>query len=597
MVDKGIDKTRCTGCKMCADICPNNAIKFSVNNEGYWYPICDVSVCTNCGLCIEHCPVGDNFDIFETKRKGFVAWSNNEDIRKESTSGGLYYEFASKILEENGYLVGSVYTENYQSAVHIVSNDLCDLSRIMGSKYFQSDTEGIYKKVAELLKRGERVLFTGTPCQTAALNSYLGKQYDNLIMVDFVCRGVPSPALHRKKIELYENKENSKVVYYSDKTKPYGWSNFGETIKFLNGKHRFISRWKDDINDCFIEKNLNLRESCYNCKFKDGNRAADITIGDFWGIKNVTEKDLVYGVSCLITNTTKGENFINSLKNRIYRGRRPISEISEYNSAYIESAIRPKDRDVFFDQVDSIGLEKTINIYTNKSIKQKIRRNLKVFKSKIKIYFPGRREIKNLNYNFFCPQIHRQKGAYIFPYKGAYLSIGKTAEIYLSGNLLINFYPCYKRGTQMTRLRVENGAKLIIHNRVELAYGNTFSLNKNAIMEMGYFYTGVGANIICEYKMSIGNNVMLGRDVCIFDSDYHDIYDENGNILNDKKEVVIEDNCWLGARSMVLKGSHIREGAIVSANSMVMGDVEGNKVYINKRESRSIGNNIIWERF
>ena len=603
MVDKKIEKTKCVGCKMCAEVCPQNAISFETNDEGYWYPVCDANKCTNCGCCVARCPINENQEVYTTERKCYCAWSRNDDIRRSSTSGGLYYEFANKILNDGGYIVGSVYAEDYCSAYHIITNNKNDLSRVMGSKYFQSDTEGIYIKIRELLMNGEKVLFTGTPCQAAALDKFLGRKYENLIIVDFLCRGVPSPLLQKKKIELYVSKAKAKVVFYSDKTKPFGWSNFGETIRFDNGKKEFISRWRDDINDCFIEKNLNLRESCYRCMFKDGNRASDLTIGDFWGVTNVTEKDLIYGVSCLITNTVQGEKFIEELGNCIYKGQRPIGEVSAFNRAYIESAKRPDERDSFFQEVLDIGLEQSVKKYTAYSTKRKINNSLKVIKGKIKTVVPRKREIKDLNfikflhYNFFCKQIHREKGAYILPYKGAYLSIGRKAEIHLGGNMLINYYPVYSRGTEMTRFRVEDGARLTTHNRVELSYGNTLSLSKNAKMEIGYFYTGVGANIICDYKMTIGNNVMIGRDVCIFDSDYHKIFSQEGEVINPKKEVIIEDNCWLGARSMVLKGSHIKEGAIISANSMVIGDVEGNRVFVNKRESKSIGKNIMWERF
>ncbi len=603
MVDKKIDKTKCVGCKTCAEVCSHKAISFETNEEGYWYPVCDLNKCTGCGLCVKLCPVNDEPEEYTTERKCYCAWSRNDEIRRSSTSGGLYYEFADMVLSEGGYIVGSVYAEDYCSAYHIITNNKEDLPNVLGSKYFQSDTEGIYKKLKELVSSGKKVLFTGTPCQAAALDRFLGKRYENLIIVDFLCRGVPSPLLQRKKIELYGSKENAKVVYYSDKTKPYGWSDFGETIRFDNGKKRFISRWKDDINDCFIEKNLNLRESCYNCSFKDGNRASDLTIGDFWGITNVTERDLIYGVSCLITNTERGERFLEELGDRIYKGQRPIEEVSVHNRAYIESAKRPPERDAFFQGVLRDGLEQTVRKYSVRSAKWRIKNGLKVLKGKLKTVVPRKSEIRGLKltsfiyYNFFCKQIHREKGAYILPYKGAYISIGKKAEVYLGGNMLINYYPVYARGTEMTRVRVEDGAKLTTRNRVELSYGNTLSLNRNAEMELGYFYTGVGANIICEYKMTIGNNVMLGRDVCVFDSDYHKIFNQEGEVINPKREVIIEDNCWLGARSMVLKGSHIREGAIISANSMVMGDVEGNRVFLNKRESRSVGKNIIWERF
>lgn len=602
VVDK-IQKGKCTGCKMCGDLCPKNAIEFTVNEEGYWYPQINEQLCVNCGMCVKKCPmIAESPKKYISMQRTYASWSNNEQIRRESTSGGVYYEFAQKVLEESGYIVGSVYNDDYTAAYHIYSDSEEGLKKIMGSKYFQSDTAGIYEATLKLIKTGKTVLFTGTPCQVSALKNYLGEEYSNLITIDFICRGVPSPLMQKKKIELYENKNKSKVIFYRDKWKKDSWTDFGELVKFDNGKVKFISRWKDDINDCFIDKNLNLRESCYSCEYKNGNNASDITIGDFWGVKGVTEKDYKMGVSALIVNTEKGQGFIESLGKRIYLEKRTIEEIKRGNQAYIEAAKRPQKREVFFRQIEQYGLEKTVKMYTNKSFKKKLAIVKKLLKVKYRRFIPILKTFKRIDwfkffkYNYFCSAVHREKDAYIIPCKGSVMQISPNANLIIKGNVLLNYYPCYKRGSQTTLLKVDRNGTFIANNRLEIAYGNTISVDKDAILSVGYFFTGVNANVICHHKISIGNNVMIGRDVCLFDSDYHTIFNENGEIINDDKEVIIEDDSWIGARTMVLKGSHIHSGAIISANSMVMGDVEANRVFVNKRESKSIGGNIIWER-
>lgn len=603
MIDT-IKMTKCTGCKMCGDICPVNAISYEVNEQGFWYPVVDTDKCIKCEKCIKACPVSEDCIKFEHSRTKVVyaAWSADDNVRRKSTSGGIYYELALWVINNGGYIVGSVYSDDFKSAYHTFSNDMEGLERIMGSKYFQSDTENIYKKVKELLALDKLVLFTGAPCQVSALKHFLNKDYENLLTVDFICKGVPSPLIHKKKIELYEQKKKVPVTRYGDKTKPYGWSNFGETIEFKNNSKHFISRWKDEINNCFVRKNLNVRESCYSCEFKNGENDSDLTIGDFWGITGVTERDMFYGVSAIVVNTEKGENLVKSVGKRIYKWRKPITQMMKGNPAYASSVKRPEARDAFFDYVNAEGLEKAVKKYTKKTVKEKWG-NLKLkIKEYIKTllpvfrYFYAINWFKFIHYNYFCPAIKREKGTYILPYYGAIMDIHKEASIHIKGNIAINLYPCYKRGKSTTTFKIGKGAKVIFNNRLELAYNNTFSVNSNASLETGYLFTGVGAAIICSYKMKFGNNIMLGRDVSIFDSDYHAVYNEEGEVINPDREVCIEDNVWIGAKSMVLKGANIQEGAIVSANSLVMGEVEAERCYINKREGRSIGGKISWER-
>lgn len=598
MIDT-IDKLKCTGCKMCADVCAVNAITFDTDIQGFWYPKVNSS-CVKCGACVKKCIVERPLKI-TPNRIGYAAYSKDDKIRRDSTSGGIYYELAHKILYEGGYLAGSVYSEDFYSAYHIISNNPKDLSRLMGSKYFQSDTEGIYSKVKQILDDNKEVLFTGTPCQVWALKEYLGRKYENLYTVDLLCRGVPSPKMHMKKIQSYEEKAKSRVREFRDKSKYEGWANFGEYMTFKNGKKRFISRWDDHINDCFIHKNLNIRESCYRCTFKDGNSAADLSIGDFWGISGQTEKDDIYGVSCVIANTNKGNTLMDSLKDKIYLDKVNIEDIQKGNPAYVIPAVRPEDRDTFYDIVNVDGINAAVKYFTDlglkyqlKRIKTKFVRKIKKHKFFIKNIFDIR-IIQFIKLNYFSKNIIRDKETYIYPMKGALLQINKNGIIELHANLYLNYYSSYRKGNSQTILRVDENGKLVVRDKVVLAYGNTLSIASRAIFETGYLRTGVNTNIICAQEMRFGQRVMLGRNVCIFDSDYHPIYNDKFERINDNKAVIIGDNCWVGANSMVLKGAVLDNGCIVSANSMVMGNVDENKVYINKREAKSVGENVVWK--
>lgn len=597
-----INRVDCNGCKVCGDICPNKAISFETDTEGFWYPVINNDKCIRCGQCFNACSSRTIDNSREFQKQVYASWNKDKKIRRESTSGGVYTAFAKYILEEGGYIVGSVYSEDYRSAFHISGNSENDLKKIAGSKYFQSDTAGIYKDVLNLLEEGKKVLFTGTPCQVGGLKKFLNHQYDNLITIDFICRGVPSPLVHKKKIELYELRNKSKVTFYRDKWDKYAWIHFGELIRYENGKEQFISRWNDKINDCFVKHNLNVRMSCYRCQYKNGLNEAEITIGDFWGIKGVTEHDLTEGVSALIVNNEKGAEFLALVKKHLYLEQRTLPEIIKGNKAYIRPIDQPKGRESFFEDVNSEGLEATIRkiaiiskedkkIARRRMRHMKLRRLLPLYKNRKIIDWP-----KFVKYNYFCRQIKREKGAYLIICKGGDVQLDKGGTVTLEANLFLNYYPCYKRVSRTSLLRVEKNGQLIIHNDVEIAYNNTISVDRGAILEMGHFYTGIGANIICKCRITIGNNVMLGRDVCLFDSDFHSIFDEKGKRINLDKEIIIEDNVWIGARSMVLKGSILREGTIVSANTMVMGETEAGRVFINRREKQSVGEHIIWER-
>lgn len=596
-----ISKAKCTGCKMCGDVCPQEAIHFSFDKQGFWYPEVSAQKCVNCGVCVKKCPaLQDN--QYKTDRTAYAAWSRDDTIRRESTSGGVYYEFAKFFLDQGGTLAGCAYSEDFKSAFHMITDTYEGLERIKGSKYFQSDTQGIYRQVESALKAGKKVLFTGTPCQVAALKSFLQRDYDNLLTVDFICRGVPSPLVHKKKIELYQDKAGSEVVAYRDKSKLRGWANFGELVQFANGKRKFISRWKDEINNCFIEKNLSLRDSCDQCKYKNGNNASEITIGDFWGIKAVSRKDKIYGVSVIITNNSKGEAFIKCLGDRLYTAHRPLQEVGAENTAYLRPIERPKDREAFFEDLEKLGLEKTVKIYTKRSAKQKIKQKYRALKGYLYPYLPLIKDFYQINWlkfiwvNYMLKSVKRQKGVFIIPYKGASIQIGKKAKIILNGNITINSYGSYKRRNLTAIFQIADNACLRVESDINIAYGNTFSIGRNATMTVGHLLTGVDTSINCHYKMTLGNNVMIGSHVCIFDSDFHSVYNEKGELINADKEVILEDNVWLGSRTMVLKGAHVHEGAIVSADSLVMGEVEGGRIYINRREGKSIGGHIIWEQ-
>lgn len=584
-----VEKTKCSGCKMCGDICPQEAITFAEDEEGFWDPQINAEQCISCGKCLDYCPVQNNNSEKNMPIESYAAWNKDDTVRRKSTSGGLYHVFASHILSMNGYLVGCVYSDDYKSAYHTYTDSEKGLQKLMGSKYFQSDTGGIFAKTKDLLATGKPVLFVGTPCQVAALQSYMGNTPDNLYTIDFICRGVTSPMLQKKKIEYYEELGHSKVTSYKDKHKKYAWIDFGAQICYENGKEKFVSRWKDQILHCFIQKDLSMRKSCYSCQFKLGNMKSDLTIGDFWGIDRVTEKDLRDGVSALIVNTNKGQLLVNTLRDKLYLGKRPLERVYKCNPMFIKAPEMPPEREDFFRVVNDQGLGAALKKY--KSFRSETKKQIKYHEKRMKIrpYLQLRNDWKDIKwkdfiyYNYICKSVIREKNAYLIPYKGAAIEIHPDAKLYLKANACINYTPFYPRGNQTAVFQLRDGSETYVDNRLELGYGSTLSVAANAQLRMGYFMPRANSNIICKKKMTIGNAVLGGRNACIFDSDFHPLMDENFKQINPDKELQIEDNVWYGSNVTLLKGSYVGHGSVIGSGSIVTGKIEPETLYVDKR--------------
>jgi len=353
MIDKAVEKQSCTGCKMCGDLCPENAVKFKDDNEGFWYPVVSNN-CTNCGMCLKQCPV-----LVEIAASGaqtpavYAAWIKDDGIRVKSTSGGLYYALAETALKENRYISGCVFSEDWKSAKHIVGNTYDDLDRIYRSKYFQSDTEGVYKLIEKLLESDEKVLFCGTPCQNAALTAYLGKNHDTLIQCDFICRGMNSPKAHRFHISELEQKYKAEVEFFNFKNKKQGWTALGLFVKFKNGKTSFTNLVTSAWTRGYIGSNLYMRPCCEHCRFKKLPRVSDITLGDYWGL-NKNKEDMEKGMSVVMINTEKGKSFYEKTLPRIHSENSTFEQALAGNGCILHPPIfNHKKRAEFFRRIEN----------------------------------------------------------------------------------------------------------------------------------------------------------------------------------------------------------------------------------------------------
>lgn len=343
------------GCKACGDACPKQAIAFTVDEEGFWHPEIDGDKCIDCHICERVCPVvsrperqQNNFE----KPEVYAAYHKNHDVRYDSTSGGMYYALAENILGQGGWLAGCVYTAGFDHAEHIVSNTREGLKRIMRSKYFQSDTGGIYKKVRELLLKRQSVLFCGAPCQVAALYKFLGKEYSNLYTVDFICRGINTPLAYQMYMRELTEEYSSPLKEVRFKDKSRGWTNLGTRIVFTNGKEYYRNRFNDPWVNGFICGDIYMRPSCAECHFKEFPRIADITIGDFWGIE-LTEEERKYGLSLAMVNSDKGCELFDLAKESLVYRKEKLELAVAGNSALLHPAPISPNRKRFFELLKS----------------------------------------------------------------------------------------------------------------------------------------------------------------------------------------------------------------------------------------------------
>ncbi len=341
----------CTGCSACMNVCPVGCIKMVENDKGFKVPNIDFTKCIRCNKCKNICPINkNNYSVLV--KKCYAAKANDDYIVNNSSSGGLFTLLAKEIFKKNGVIYGAMLDVNRKEVKHIRVDNVRDLKLINGSKYVQSNVDNIYKQVKVDLDNNIIVLFSGTPCQIIGLKSYLSKIYDNLFCVDVVCHGIPSPLVLKKYTQFLEEKYNSKIKSLNFKNKNGGWSNSSIEISFDNGDV-LLEKISDNVYMKSFLNNLILRDSCYNCNFKNNNSTSDITLGDFWGIENFTKNEKFLdntGVSLVIINNTKGMDLFNAVKSKLIYEEKSYDEAKEYNGCLVKSVSHNPNEKLFWNE-------------------------------------------------------------------------------------------------------------------------------------------------------------------------------------------------------------------------------------------------------
>lgn len=305
----------CTGCMACVDTCNHHAIKSYLGKDGHFYVCVDEKSCVGCLSCEKTCPIVSGMEYGRSECAVFyAAWNINDEERSRSASGGAFSAMAHYVIDHGGVVIGAA-IDNICDVKHIVISDINELYKLQGSKYTQSNTNGIYRKTYELLKEGKLVLFSGTGCQVGGLLSYLkNKKYSgNLITVDLICGGVPSKFLLR---EFVENEPYMLKRILSFRTKEHGWKPKGfiynMKVEESDGVIHDYTGKRNLVTTGFSTE-LTNRYSCYDCKFVGCNRISDFTIGDLWGDKDYPVEHY-NGLSLLIAHNNKALSLLDEMK-------------------------------------------------------------------------------------------------------------------------------------------------------------------------------------------------------------------------------------------------------------------------------------------
>lgn len=374
-------KSNCCGCQACYNKCPKNAIEMIEDEKGFKYPKVNKEKCINCGLCEKACPIINNKKI-QNEPKAYACINKDEEIRMQSTSGGIFTLLATAIINKGGVVFGACFNEKF-GVYHTYSETIEELAKYRSSKYLQSDIGLSYRKVKEFLDLDRYVLFTGTPCQIEGLQTFLGKEYKKLYLQDIICHGVPSPLVWEKYKEYRESKNSSTLDKMSFRSKEKtSWGSYNVNMKFKNGSEYDINHNDDVYMKAFL-KHLSLRESCTDCKFKKNNRLSDITLADFWGIQNVKpEMNDGKGTSLVIVNSKKGQELMKLIEDYIICEEVDFNKAISGNPSYNTVSKANENSSKFFEELDNCNFEELVNKYVPKDkiiikIKKKIKKLIK----------------------------------------------------------------------------------------------------------------------------------------------------------------------------------------------------------------------------
>ena len=363
---------KCTGCMACIDICPKDAITIKDGLSAYNAEI-DETKCINCNLCHNICQNNNTVDLVKPI-KWYQGWAENEEVRAGGSSGGVASALMLAFVENGGYVCSCTFKDG--QFVFDVTNNRDDISKLKGSKYVKSNPQGAYRKIKELLKQGEKVLFIGLPCQVAAVKLFVGgKLQDNLYTADLICHGTPSPQLLQMFLTQYdyELKDLTDIKF-----------RLGTTYQVLNGSKGITTTGASDSYSISFLNGVNFTDNCYTCNYARSNRVSDITLGDSWG-SDLPVEEQKEGISLMLCQTQKGIDLIEHCCMKLLDV--DIKNAIAHNKQLNAPMVKPVTRERFFNSIIKRKRYNTVifKLYPKQSFKQQIKKILikaKLYKQK-----------------------------------------------------------------------------------------------------------------------------------------------------------------------------------------------------------------------
>ena len=345
--------------------------------EGFLYPKIDGNTCVNCGRCEKACPILSGVKTgVGGLPKAYAAWNTNEEVRRVSSSGGIFTAIAEWVLEKGGVVFGAA-LDGARAVRHIAVETKEDLALLRGSKYLQSTIGDAYCRAREYLLSGRLVLFSGTSCQIGGLRAYLGKDHENLICQDIVCHGVPSSVVWEKALSEYEASSGKTVSSISFRSKSTGWKEYSLAFTHSDGSVHEHPHGEVPFMTGFV-RDLYLRPSCYQCFFKGYARESDLTLADFWGIQHVLPAvDDDRGTSLVLVHTERGEALLRELKDCVKRHEVDLAEAARHNSSMLYAARNEKKREAFLSDLSRLSLRDAVKKHTRPTLLHRCKRALR----------------------------------------------------------------------------------------------------------------------------------------------------------------------------------------------------------------------------